>query len=176
MASIRGGWSAGRRRRRVREMRLSGCLRNTRGTRADPSKARRGRCSAERRGKISAGGWGPEKGPAMDDGHRSHPQMPIRRNSSPAKSDARPMHRTPMARVSCAATPRPRGSVYLPFRLWWRVRANSLRCLCFLIFLRRFLITLPNRSPPFKSRLRQSASIPSARIHCPDLFMEHPSI
>ncbi len=37
---------------------------------------------------------------------------------------------------------------YLPFLLWWRVLAKSLRCLCFLIFFLRFLTTLPNSSPP----------------------------
>ena len=37
---------------------------------------------------------------------------------------------------------------YLPFLLWWRVRAKSFLCLCFLIFFLLFFTTLPNRSPP----------------------------
>lgn len=37
------------------------------------------------------------------------------------------------------------------FRRWWRVRANSFLCLCFLIFFLRFLMTLPNRSPPSRT-------------------------
>jgi hypothetical protein len=64
-ASARDGWSAGRRRRRVGGggMRLSGCLRNARGARAHPERARRGRWSAERRGKIRQAAGAPRKGP-----------------------------------------------------------------------------------------------------------------
>jgi hypothetical protein len=40
------------------------------------------------------------------------------------------------------------GIIYLPFLRWCRVRASSFRCLCLRIFFLRFLMTLPNPSPP----------------------------
>jgi hypothetical protein len=62
-----------------------------------------------------------------------------------------------------------RNEHYLPFLRWCRVRANSLRCLCFLIFFLRFLMTLPNGSPPLALFL--PAFIAPLRACCPQLFI-----